>query len=264
MHHDTAQRDVTPERDDPPGRDINPERDASVGRDPGGRPMSRTDHGGGPAHVPVWVIRFNEALERIYLVLRVNAAWLVLTLLGLVVLGVAPASCAAADAYISGREGDRVRVWRTMWTSYRSQFVRANTRMLPLLVVQGGALMMLWIVMGGGAARQAMTVVLACVAVISLFWATVSASALAAVPRVRRQDLLVSWRISLLIPGALPLRSVGLGLLLLVWVLLCWALWPVGLLLGAGTAVDIAVSLLGRRGERLLDELDRASAAAGG
>ena len=61
----------------------------------------------------------------------------VLTLLGLVVLGVAPASCAAADAYISGREGDRVRVWRTMWTSYRSQFVRANTRMLPLLVVQG-------------------------------------------------------------------------------------------------------------------------------
>ena len=75
--------------------------------------MSRTDHGGGPAHVPVWVIRFNEAFERIYLVLRVNAAWLVLTLLGLVVLGVAPASCAAADAYISGRDGDRVRVWRT-------------------------------------------------------------------------------------------------------------------------------------------------------
>ena len=74
--------------------------------------------------------------------------------------------------------------------------------------------------------------------------------------RVRRQDLLVAWRIALLIPGALPMRTVGLGLLLLVWVLVCWVIWPVGLLLGAGTAVDIAVSLLGRRGDRLLQELD--------
>lgn len=213
----------------------------------------------GPTHVPGWVLRFNEALDRIYLVLKVNAVWWVLTLLGLGVLGIAPASAAAADAYITGREGDRVRVWRTMWGTYRSQFLRANARLMPFLVVQGGALMMLWIVLGGGAGGQVMTAVLATLAAVSLAWATTSASAVAAIPRVRRQDVLVAWRIALLMPGALPVRAVGIGLLLLVWVLVCWVMWPIGLLLGAGTAVDIAVSLLGRRGERLLDELDTAS-----
>lgn len=213
----------------------------------------------GPTHVPGWVLRFNEALDRIYLVLKVNAVWWLLTLLGLGVLGIAPASAAAADAYITGREGDRVRVWRTMWGTYRSQFLRANARLMPFLVVQGGALMMLWIVLRGGAGDQVMTAVLATLAAVSLAWATTSASAVAAIPRVRRQDLLVTWRIALLMPGALPVRAVCIGLLLLVWVLVCWVMWPIGLLLGAGTAVDIAVSLLGRRGERLLDELDSTS-----
>lgn len=213
----------------------------------------------GPTHVPGWVLRFNEALDRIYLVLKVNAVWWLLTLLGLGMLGIAPASAAAADAYITGREGDRVRVWRTMWGTYRSQFLRANARLMPFLVVQGGALMMLWIVLGGGAGDQVMTAVLATLAAMSLAWATTSASAVVAIPRVRRQDVLVAWRIALLMPGALPVRAVGIGLLLLVWVLVCWVMWPIGLLLGAGTAVDIAVSLLGRRGERLLDELDTAS-----
>lgn len=221
--------------------------------------MSRTDHGGGPSQVPVWVIRFNEAIERVYLVLRVNAVWLLLTLLGLVVLGIGPASCAAADAYISGRHGDRVRVWRTMWGTYRTQFVQANIRMLPLLLVQLGAVLMLWIVIGGGSASQTMAVVLACAAVISLFWATVAVSSIAAVPRIRRQDLLVTWRIALLLPGALPLRALGLCLLMLVWVLVCWTVWPIGVLVGAGAAVDIAVSVLGQRGERLLAELDPSS-----
>lgn len=220
----------------------------------------------GPTHVPGWVLRINEALDRIYLVLKVNAAWWVLTLLGLGVLGVAPASSAAADAYIAGRDGDRVRVWRTMWGSYRSQFLRANARMLPLLGVQGGALMMLWIIAGGGAGSQVMTAVLGALAAVSLAWATTSAAAVAVIARVRRQDLLVAWRIALLMPGALPVRTVGLGLLLLVWLLVCWLMWPVGLLLGAGTAVDIAVSLLGRRGERLLEDIDTSAgpdAAAG-
>lgn len=224
--------------------------------------MTSSDPRGGPTQVPVWMVRLNELVERLYLVIRVNAVWLVLTALGAVVLGVAPASCAAADAYIAGRHGDKVRVWSTMWPSYRAQFVRANARLLPLLLVQAVALLMLWIVAGGGAGGATMTALLGGLAALSLAWATTSAAAISAIPRVRRQDLLVSWRIALLIPGALPLRTIGLCLLLLVWVLVCWAVWPIGLLLGAGAALDIGVSLLGRRGELLLEDLAATRTAA--
>lgn len=218
--------------------------------------MTSTDPRSTTSPGPVWVVRLTELVELAYLVIRVNAVWLLLTLLGLVVLGAAPATCAAADTFIAGRHGTPVRVWSTMWATYRTQFVRANARMLPLLLVQVGALLMLWIVAGGGAGGAMMTAVLGGLAAISLAWATTSAGSIAAVPRVRRQDLLVTWRIALLLPGALPLRTIGLSLLLAAWVLVCWAVWPIGLLLGAGTAIGIGVRLLGLRGELLLEDLD--------
>lgn len=206
-------------------------------------------------------MRANEAIERVFLLLRVSVLWTLLSLLGLVALGIAPASVAAADALIASRHGARVAVLPVMWRSYREQLVAANLRMLPLLLVQLGAAAMLWIVLGGGAPGTAGAFVLGGAAVASLTWCTASLAVIVAVPRVRRQDPLVTWRLALLLPGTVPLRFLGLILGLGVWVVVCSLLWPLALLLGAGTAIDLATTLLGRRVELLLEDLDRSAAS---
>lgn len=207
-------------------------------------------------------MRANEMIERVLLVLRVNLLWMLLSLLGLVVAGVAPASVAAADALIASRHGAKVRVLPLMWSAYRRQFIGANLRLLPLLVVQLGSAAMIWIVIGGGTPGQVAAFVLSGLAVASLAWSSLSAAAIVAVPRLRRQDLLVTWRLALLLPGALPGRSILLILALSVWLVLCAALWPLALLVGAGAAIDLATSLLGRRTELLLEDLARSGTAS--
>lgn len=209
----------------------------------------------GPSAVPNWVLTFNDLIERSWLMLKVNVMWTALTVLGLVVLGAAPATCAAADAYVSGRDGDRIRVFPTMWRSYRTQFVRVNLRMVPLMVVQFAASAMLWFVFLGAEPSHA-PVLFAAIGAISLAWTTVSLASIVAIPRLRRQDLVVTWRIALLMPGALPGRAIVLVLLLAIWATVSSTIWPVGALLGAAVAVDLAVWLLGRRGERLLRDID--------
>jgi uncharacterized membrane protein YesL len=198
----------------------------------------------------------------VYLVLRVNLVWMLLSLLGLVVLGVAPASVAAADAVIASRHGAKVKVLPEMWTSFRGQLVGANLRMLPLMVVQLGSATMLWIVIGGGVAGSAMPIVLAGLAVISAAWSTVSLAVLTVVPRVRRQDLVVAWRLAILLPGALPMRFIALILLLAAWIALCSFLWPIGFLVGAGAAIHIATSVLGMRIALLLEDLEASRAVS--
>lgn len=224
-------------------------------------PMTASRLPSGPTEVPAWVTRFNEAIERIYLVLRVNLVWILFSLLGLIVLGVAPASVAAADAFIAARHGAKVKVLPVMWESYRRHLVSANLRMLPLMIVQLGSVTMLWIVVGGGASNSLMTMVMAGLAVVSAAWSTTSVAVLVAVPRVRRQDLLAAWRLAILLPGALPVRFIALILVLAVWIVLCSLLWPVALLLGAGTAIDVATSVLRQRVELLLEDLDAARTA---
>ena len=98
--------------------------------------MARSGGPGGPSQVPGWVLSANEVIERLFLMVRIHLLWCVLTLLGLVVLGLAPATAAAADALIASREGGRLRVLPVMWDSYRRQFVRVNARMLPLMAVR--------------------------------------------------------------------------------------------------------------------------------
>lgn len=207
-------------------------------------------------------MRANEVFERVLLVLRVNVMWLLLTLLGLVVAGIAPASVAAGEAFVASRHGASVRVLPLMWSAYRRQFVAANLRLLPLLIVQAGSAAMIWIVIGGGPPGQVPAVVLSGLAVISLAWSLLSAASIVAVPRLRRQDLLATWRIALLLPGALPGRSMLLILALAVWSVLCATVWPLALLVGAATAIDLATSLLGRRTELLLEDLERSGTAA--
>lgn len=205
-------------------------------------------------------MHMNEMIEHVYLVLRINIVWTLLSLLGLIVAGVAPAGAAAGDAFIASRHGAPVKVLPLMWESYRRQFVSANLRMLPLMVVQLGSASMIWIVLGGGTANSTMAVVLSGIAVVSAAWSTVSVALLMTVPRVRRQDLLVAWRLAILLPGALPLRFIGLILLLAVWIVVCTFLWPVALLVGAATGIDIATTLLSRRVELLLEDLEASRA----
>lgn len=201
-------------------------------------------------------MHMNEMIEHVYLVLRINIVWTLLSLLGLIVAGVAPAGAAAGDAFIASRHGAPVKVLPLMWESYRRQFVSANLRMLPLMVVQLGSASMIWIVLGGGTANSTMAVVLSGIAVVSAAWSTVSVALLMTVPRVRRQDLLVAWRLAILLPGALPLRFIGLILLLAAWIVVCTFLWPVALLVGMATGIDIATTLLSRRVELLLEDLE--------
>lgn len=205
-------------------------------------------------------MHMNEMIEHVYLVLRINIVWTLLSLLGLIVAGVAPAGAAAGDAFIASRHGAPVKVLPLMWESYRRQFVSANLRILPLMVVQLGSASMIWIVLGGGTANSTMAVVLSGIAVVSAAWSTVSVALLMTVPRVRRQDLLVAWRLAILLPGALPLRFIGLILLLAVWIIVCTFLWPVALLVGAATGIDIATTLLSRRVELLLEDLEASRA----
>lgn len=223
--------------------------------------MNRTGTPAGPTVVPVWVTRLNEGFELVYLVLRINLVWMLLSLLGLVALGVAPASVAAADAFRASRHGAKVKALPVMWESYRRQFVTVTLRLLPLMIVQLGSVSMIWIVIGGGASGSVAPLILAGLAVVSATWSTVSAAVLVAVPRVRRQDLLVAWRLALLVPGTVPARFLALILLLGVWIVVCSFLWPLALLFGAATMIVVATALLGRRVELLLEDLEARRAA---
>lgn len=220
--------------------------------------MARSGGPGGPSQVPGWVLSANEVIERLFLMVRIHLCWCVLTLLGLVVLGLAPATAAAADALITSREGGRLRVLPVMWESWRRQFVGVNARMLPLLAVQAGALVTLWIVFSGAVASTATMVVLTSVAAASIGWATASLAAILASPRLRRQDLLVTWRLALLMPGALPVRTIVLLVLVAVWSLVSVLIVPLSVLVGSAAALDLTIGLLGRRVEEILAQIDRA------
>lgn len=224
--------------------------------------MNETRVPAGPERSPVWVTRLSELIDRLYLVIQVNAVWWMLTLLGLVVAGIGPASCAAAEAFIAARHGERVRVLPLMWAAYKDAFGPANMRMLPLLVVQAGSLSMLWMMASGALQDPVPSAILGSLAAVSGGWATSSLAAIATSPRVRRQDLLVTWRLALLLPGVLLLRAIPLVVLLAVWLLLCSLAWPMALLLGAGVAINIAVAVFAYRIRALLEELDARQGAA--
>lgn len=216
----------------------------------------------GPSEIPSWAMRMNEAIERVAVLVLMSLTWLVLTVAGLVLFGIGPATTAAAEVVLALREGERARVLPRMRRTFREEIVRANLRMLPLLLVQGGALMLLWIATAGLAGGPGATLALGVVAAIAGAWTTIALAAIAVSPRVRRQDPLVCWRLVLLLPGALPLRAVALVLLVLLWSLACSLLWPLALLLGPAVAVEFAAALLSRRITELLAQIDASTAAA--
>ena len=211
-----------------------------------------------PAYAPrprrhsTWLV---EGIWHLHAVVRIQLVWLALTLLGLVVVGIAPATCAAAEALRAERRGELTRALPLMWRTYRRELIPAGIRMLPLLTVQLLALLMLWQAAAGLSSNPAIMAVLGTLGAITAGWASVSLAAIAVAPRVRDQDLLVTWRLALLMPGAVPVRSLALAVLLAAWTLLSTTVWPLGLLLGAGLAIDLAVGLLSTRISLLLDDL---------
>lgn len=223
--------------------------------------MAESGGSGGPQQVPSWVMTANDAIERLFLLMRIHLLWLALTVLGLVVFGLAPATTAAADALLASRVGHRLRIVPVMWESYRRHLLRANMRMLPLMAVQVGALAMLTIAFSGAVTSGLMMTVLAAVSAISLGWATASLAAIVVSARLRRQDLLVAWRLALLIPGALPVRSIVLLLFLALWTVLSVLIAPLAVLVGAAAALDLAIGLFARRIEGLLTQIDDALGA---
>src|SRR5690625_6400383 len=115
--------------------------------------------------------------------------------------------------------------------------------MLPLLVVQAGSLSMLWLMATGALEDPVPSAILGSLAAVSAGWATSSLATIATSPRVRRQDLLVTWRLALLLPGVLLLRAISLVVLLAVWVLRCSRAGPMSLLLGGAVALRFAWGL---------------------
>ena len=205
-----------------------------------------------PRRRTTWLV---ESIEHLYAVVRIQLVWLGLTLLGLIVVGIAPATCAAAEALRAERRGELTRALPLMWEAYRRELIPAGIRMLPLMAVQTLALLMLWQAAAGLSSNPAVMAVLGTFGALTAGWAGVSLAAIAVAPRVRVQDLLVTWRLALLMPGAVPLRSLAVAVLLAAWTLLCTSVWPLGLLLGAGLAIDIAVGLLSTRISLLLEDL---------
>ncbi|MGO1286684.1 MAG: DUF624 domain-containing protein [Brachybacterium sp.] len=205
-----------------------------------------------PRRRTTWLV---EGVEHLYAVVRIQLAWLGLTLLGLIVFGIAPATCAAADALRAQRRGELTRAMPLMWESYRRELVPAGVRMLPLMAVQMLALAMLWQAAAGLSSNPAVMAVLGTLGAIAAGWATVSLAAIAVAPRVRRQDVLVTWRLAVLMPGAVPFRGLALVVLVAAWAVVSTTVWPLAVLLGAGLAVDAAVVLLSTRIGLLLEDL---------
>lgn len=224
-----------------------------------GTSMNGTDMNGGasaftvrPRRRTTWLV---EGVEHLYAVVRIQLVWLALTLLGLIVVGIAPATCAAADALRAQRQGELTRVLPLMWEAYRREVVPAGVRMLPLMTVQMLALAMLWQAAAGLSSNPAVMAVLGTLGAIAAGWATVSLATIAVAPRVRRQNVLVTWRLALLMPGAVPFRGLALVVLAVAWVLVSTTVWPLALLLGAGLVIDAAVALLATRISLLLEDL---------
>lgn len=208
-------------------------------------------------------VRRGEVLASLWLLVRITVWWALLTGLGLVVLGIGPATVAAADVLLAARHGERVAVAATMWSGYCDRFVGANLRMVPLLVVEAGALAMVLLAAGGAVEGAVSVAVLGTLAAVSAGWALSALALIAAVPRVRDQDLLVTWRLALLLPAALPLRCALLSALVLLWTLLCWLVWPLAVLAGPAVPIALAVRLLARRTALLLEDLSGRPQPAG-
>jgi uncharacterized membrane protein YesL len=81
-----------------------------------------------------WAIRAQQGCEWILWVVQIQAAWLIGTLAGGIVLGIAPASVAAATLTRRRLRGEAFGFVRAFAHAWRAEFVRANVLVMPVLV----------------------------------------------------------------------------------------------------------------------------------
>lgn len=200
-------------------------------------------------------MRANGVIDRAVSVIALSVMWILLSALGLIAFGVAPATCAVADVLRARREGRGSHLFSELWSGYRRAFVRANARMLPLMAVQVAAIWSMRTAMASGG-MDVLHVAMAGVGVAALAWSTASLAMIVACERIRRQDLAVSYRLALLMPGALPFRAVITLALVAIWALVCATVPVLVIILGAGLALDVTGMMLSRSADELLERLD--------
>jgi uncharacterized membrane protein YesL len=76
-----------------------------------------------------------RACEEVVWIAKLNAVWILFTLLGGVVLGLGPATLAAATVSRRHHRGEEVQLLRSTWVAYRRAFVPGNLIGLPLTAV---------------------------------------------------------------------------------------------------------------------------------
>jgi uncharacterized membrane protein YesL len=84
-----------------------------------------------------WAVRLHGAFEWVTWIITVNALWYGFSLLGGVVLGVAPASAAAAELTRRRLRGEAFPALRSFARAWRREFVAANVALGPAFVITG-------------------------------------------------------------------------------------------------------------------------------
>lgn len=211
---------------------------------------------------PAWLTRTTEIFDAFLALIILTLLWMLLTALGLVVLGIAPATVAVADTLEGRRRDEGPHLLKDTWRTYRREFLRSSARLLPFLVVQVAAGFSADAALRSLSDVGAMGAAMATLAVLAGAWASMSAMTIVASRRVRGQDWAVTMRLALLLPGATAVRSVLALLAVAGWSVLSITLPAVGALLGPSVASRLAIRLLTDPVETLLSRLERDRSAA--
>ena len=154
-----------------------------------------------------WTARLYDATNLVVLLAQLNLLLIVFTLLGGVVLGLAPALVAAATCIRSARRNELHRPFQTFARTWSAQFFSANAALLPLVLAIGllGWGYISFSLSGEGASVQRIVSLVAfAVATVMLVWAT-AMMAHYDLPRGRVIPLALRFSLLNLIPSVLQL-----------------------------------------------------------
>lgn len=183
-----------------------------------------------------------------------------LTLLGLVLLGAAPAATATARVVGPVRRDESLPIVRTMWVTWRASLLRSNLAAAPsgaLALAAGTNLLLLAALPAGGGPSTGLGLVgaAAVVVLVLVLLAWLIATTLLADPDLSAGEAL---RASVLFPLAFPGTALSLLVTLAAVGLVCATVPPVAVLWG-GSATMLVTELLVSARRRLL--ADRLAAA---
>jgi uncharacterized membrane protein YesL len=127
------QRDATPGTDRSPRAQPARQREAAPGTDRSPHAQAARQREATPG--TGWSSRLREAADTLTWVAGLNLLWIGFTLAGLVVLGAAPASTAAATVTRRRLRGDSEPLVRAFASAWRADFIPANRLLLPIVAI---------------------------------------------------------------------------------------------------------------------------------